>query len=83
MPLDRCAYCDELLEAGAEMHKECTFRAVAGSVAHIEERCACYVPGSTETDPPGMSKREAAKAAVRAWNARLKLQRVNCNGGKH
>jgi len=48
-------------------HPECNFRAIMGSVAHIEERCQCFVPGSTETDPKGMTCREAARAAVGAW----------------
>jgi hypothetical protein len=49
-------------------HRECAMRAILGSVAHIEKRCSCYVPGSQENDPPGLSRREAAKAAVKAWN---------------
>jgi hypothetical protein len=69
----RCEYCQEPLEAdeldhGAvkamRMHKACMFRAVGGSVAHLERRCDCYVPGSTEGDPPGMTLRQAAQAAV-------------------
>jgi hypothetical protein len=75
-----CVYCDEIvkLEDNADVvltpegprpaHPECNFRAIMGSVAHIEKRCDCYVPGSTDHDPPDMTKREAAKAAVRAWH---------------
>ncbi len=70
-----CAWCGELVEPGEQsaafsrepMHRECGFRAVMGSVAHIERRCSCFVPGSEETDPPGLSLREAARAAMRAW----------------
>jgi hypothetical protein len=54
-----------------DRHHECVARAVLGSVAHIEKRCGCFVPGSTENDPPGMTKREAARAA---WNAHVKSQ---------
>jgi hypothetical protein len=42
-------------------------RAIIGSVAHVEHRCSCFVPGSTESDPPGMTRREAANAAVKLW----------------
>jgi len=48
-------------------HKNCGLREIIGSVAHLERRCSCFVPGSTEGDPPGMSRREAANAAVRLW----------------
>lgn len=54
----------------AAMHTECAYRAVAGSVAHLEKRCSCYVPGSEEGDPPGMTKREAASAA---WAGRREI----------
>jgi hypothetical protein len=50
-----------------DFHRECAFRAVAGSVAHIERRCSCFVRGSDESDPPGVSKREAARMALEAW----------------
>lgn len=43
------------------MHRECFRRSVLGSIGHLERRCSCCVPGSTETDPPGMSKRAAAR----------------------
>lgn len=66
-----CQYCGEPLEAGETMgHQECRFRMVGGSVAHIERRCSCYVPGADETDPPGMSLREGARAALRAYRKR-------------
>ena len=48
-------------------HLECFARPVIGSVAHIEGRCGCYVPDSKEGDDPHLSKREAAKAAWRAY----------------
>jgi hypothetical protein len=33
-------------------------------VAHILRRCSCYSPGSELGDPPGFTKRQAAKAAL-------------------
>lgn len=46
-------------------HRACFLRGVLGSVGHQQRRCSCF--GGTEEDPPEMSKREAAKAAVRNW----------------
>lgn len=46
-------------------HRECFRRAMLGSIAHLERRCSCSVPGATETDPPGISKREAARLVER------------------
>jgi len=72
--VNSCTWCDEPVEPGQQhpdfaqpTHIECGFRAVGGSVAHVEHRCSCYVPGSVEDDPPGLTKREAAKAALRAF----------------
>ena len=68
----RCVWCQEPVLPGEQgrvsqpMHQECSIRSAVGSVAHIERRCGCYVPGSEEGDPPGMSVREAAKAAASA-----------------
>lgn len=79
--VDRCFYCDEKVtpedlpetvntpDGPRPAHAECNFRAIMGSVAHIEKRCSCFVPGSLEHDPPGLTCREAAKAAVVAWHA--------------
>src|SRR4051812_23225572 len=64
-----CVYCVEPIEegdAGLVMangpveHRECGFRSVAGSLAHLQKRCSCYIPGASDLDPPGMTKREAA-----------------------
>jgi|HubBroStandDraft_1064217.scaffolds.fasta_scaffold32770_4 hypothetical protein len=57
------------------MHYECGLRGIIGSVAHLQRRCSCYVPGSEEGDPPGMSKREAAKAAVKLWDM-IQLKKI-------
>lgn len=52
------------------IHHECSLRQVIGSLAHVEGRCSCVDPGADETDPPTMSRRQAAQAAVAAWQAR-------------
>lgn len=71
-----CAWCDEPITDDTRygdmnplisQHPECLFRSIMGSVAHIERRCGCYVPGADEADPPGMTRREAARAACEAW----------------
>ena len=79
VPEPPCLFCDEPVRItdGAELvntpegpkpaHPECNFRAIMGSVAHIEKRCGCFVKGSEETDPVEMSRRDAAKAAVAAY----------------
>lgn len=71
-----CLHCGESIRAtepferyinGPVAHKECFMRQAIGSVAHIERRCSCYVPGAFEGDDPRLTKRQAARAAVRAW----------------
>lgn len=46
---------------------ECGFRSVVGSAAHLLRCCSCFIAGSTSSDPPGMTKREAAHAAFTLW----------------
>lgn len=74
-----CVWCGEALEAGercwrfangATAHRVCALRQVIGSVAHLEEHCACAVPGATCGDPEGLTRRQAAAAAVQAYLAR-------------
>jgi hypothetical protein len=48
--------------AGQWNHYECGLRSVIGSVGHQQKRCSCY--GGTEEDPPGATRREAARAAA-------------------
>ena len=43
-------------------HRECDLRQVVGSVGHQRGRCSCY--GGTEEDPPALTRRQAAQAAV-------------------
>lgn len=73
---DICIHCEEDIRKGDSgiiyangypAHLNCFLRGIFGSVAHIEGRCSCKVPGATEGDPEGMTKREAADAAVAAF----------------
>ena len=43
-------------------HKECYLRGVFGSVGHQQRQCSCY--GGTIEDPPELTRRESAIAAV-------------------
>jgi hypothetical protein len=52
---------------GPVAHWVCAMRQVIGSVAHLERRCHCYVAGATAQDPDGLSRRDAAEAAVAVW----------------
>lgn len=75
----RCIHCDEPIAADDQgvvmpyfppvngvdevaQHRECFLRKIFGSVGHQRKTCSCY--GGTEEDPPGLSVREAAKAAM-------------------
>ena len=60
-----------------EWHRECAIRAVVGSVGHLRQRCSCY--GGTEEDPPGMTPREAARAALKEWSRRLYSPPKECS----
>jgi hypothetical protein len=73
-----CIWCDEPVtvvdrltavgnSAGQVMHYECSLRSVIGSVGHQQRRCSCY--GGDQEDPPGLTRREAAKAAAKCWFA--------------
>lgn len=76
----RCWYCEEPVLPGerlspakvngCDVHYECGLRPVIGSVAHIEKRCLCYVPGSSDHDDPTLTRREAARRAVAAYQSR-------------
>lgn len=50
-----------------DFHFECGFRMIAGSVAHIQRRCSCFGGHDWHLDPPGMTRRQAARAALEAW----------------
>jgi len=70
-----CAWCEEPILPGERIHTSiepaahlpCGLRMILGSVAHVQGRCRCFVKGSTESDPEGMTKRQAAAAAVKAY----------------
>ncbi len=69
-----CLHCDEKIGEDDEgemiftstgerpIHRECLLRTVIGSVGHQKKTCSCY--GGSEEDPPNVTKREAAIAAV-------------------
>ena len=65
----RCLWCDELVAPGdlthallPSFHFACALRASIGSIGHIQKKCSCYVKeGPTEDDPPGLTKRQAAR----------------------
>jgi hypothetical protein len=72
-----CILCEEPVDAGdigtinllAQVtHYECQMREIIGSVGHLKRTCSCY--GGTEGDPPAMTRRQAAKAAVAFYNSR-------------
>lgn len=57
---------DQLVPTFRPVHTDCFLREVLGSVGHLTKQCSCY--GGTLEDPPTMSKRDAAKAAVLLYN---------------
>ncbi len=75
-PAETCLYCEEPLLPGeardhtvsrSKMHHECGARVVLGSLGHLRGKCGCY--GGTEDDPPRMTKRQAARAALNWFRA--------------
>jgi hypothetical protein len=66
-----CLWCGEPVapaeqdphRVGQPIHYECGLRCALGSVGHQRRRCSCY--GGDEEDPPGMTRREAARAAAK------------------
>lgn len=65
MPYLKDASCTEEAQ-----HRECLLRSAVGSVGHQMGTCSCH-GGDTE-DPVGMTKREAAKAAVAHYEKKNK-----------
>lgn len=47
---------------GPPLHYECGLRSACGSVGHQARRCSCY--GGDDEDPPGLTRRQAARAAM-------------------
>ena len=70
-----CEWCGEPVEpielyaTGQGMHRECAFRCIIGSLAHLEGKCDHYVKDSTAGDPPGMTKRQAAIMSWSYWHS--------------
>lgn len=81
-----CLWCGEPIEADSSgvimpyvdagtnvhrtaMHVECYLRQGLGGLNHIEGRCLCC-GGNEDPDPPGLTMREAAVAAVAAFERR-------------
>jgi hypothetical protein len=72
-----CPFCDEPVWSTDDAvplngdpqggHRECVLRQVSGSVGHMRGECSCY--GKVDTSEEGMTKREAAKAAVAEYMA--------------
>lgn len=74
-----CLWCKDPIVAGEEfetrpmvgsnpphvgyIHYECAARMALGSLGHLRGNCSCY--GGKEDDPAGVSKRQAAIAALR------------------
>ena len=43
-------------------HYACALRATLGPIGHLQRKCGCFVKdGTAEDDPPGLSKRQAAR----------------------
>ena len=69
-----CFRCGEVVKPGEQvqyyanlpdpLHHACFLRPIIGSVAHLERRCSCYVPGAEEGDDPRLTRRQAAEAAL-------------------
>jgi hypothetical protein len=49
------------------VHHACFMRPIIGSVAHLEKRCGCFVPGADDNDDPNLTPRQAAQAALELW----------------
>ncbi len=64
-----CELCDEPIMPGEAVapecktaHRECAFRMVSGSVGHMTGVCPCH--GFEDTSENGMTRRQAARAAL-------------------
>lgn len=66
-----CLWCEDLIDEddsgiryvnGPVAHAECFIRSVVGGVNHQRGTCSCQ-GGPDDPDPPGVSRREAAREA--------------------
>lgn len=78
--MKKCHWCDEPIlrheqhyagqankhQGCSDFHYECFFRMFVGSVGHVRKECSCW--GGKAGDPPGMTRREAAKAAFEEYH---------------
>lgn len=68
LPAEVAAGATRVVNGGRAAHVECLARSVIGSLGHQQGRCPCF--GGSEDDPPGLSRREAARAAYDYYWAR-------------
>lgn len=59
-------------ETRAYYHFNCFLRSIIGSVAHLEGKCTCC--GGSSHEPPGLTRRQAADAAVLLFHQKQKKQ---------
>ena len=81
-----CNHCDETIKEGDSgiwlnndtlpLHLECFMRSVVGSAGHLMGRCSCF--GGDEDDPPGLTRREAAKAAMEMFYSKQAIEAITC-----
>lgn len=62
-PHERRPVLGKALTLGA-IHRECEARGVLGSVGHQMGLCSCRGGPGTMDDPPGLTRRQAARAAL-------------------
>lgn len=77
-----CSHCHEYVELKDQanidsfwVHTACLIRGVIGSIAHLQQRCGCYVPGSDESDDPSLTRRQAAEASYIEWRRQTTSQK--------
>lgn len=77
-----CHWCEEQIENSeashvAGLHRECAIRSVVGSLGHQLRLCSCYATPKSEglDDPPGMTRREAARIASSYSGLRAEMDR--------
>jgi hypothetical protein len=58
---------DQRAPVDPPMHYECGLRLAVGSIAHLDKRCDCFIPGSEKGDPSYLSIRQAAQLAACRW----------------
>lgn len=86
--MTNCIHCDEeilpgerLSEPNGFLHWECAIRAVVGGVNHQKGLCMCCGNLAMPPDPPGLTRREAAKEAADYWQMRRNMDLILRNKG--